>query len=278
MKFLVQQQPAHVFTGSAAGDSEFDPAKPSVVFIHGAANDHGVWAPVLQQSAEKRYFPESNLLAVDLPGHGQTFAEAKTSIEAYADWLINFLDNGAIKAATLVGHSMGSLIALDVARRYPDRVARLGLIGTALPMPVSDAVTQMVQTDPAAACDQLTRWNFYLRKNADGSFPPPSPAMQVYRSLLAAARPGVMATDLAACARYQLDDATIAAITTPTFILASENDKMTSAAAATSLSTRLPNAKLTMLSGVGHSMMQETPTKVAEWINTLIDPAAQETA
>ncbi len=135
-----------------------------MVLIHGAANDHSVWASLLGQSVEKRHFSSTNLLTVDLPGHGQTFAEAKSSITEYADWLINFLDNGAIKAATLVGHSMGSLIALDVARRYPDRVARLGLISTALPMPVSDAVQQLVQSDPLAACDQLTRWNFYLRK------------------------------------------------------------------------------------------------------------------
>jgi pimeloyl-ACP methyl ester carboxylesterase len=267
MKFLVQQQPAYV----ATGDTGFDPAKPTVVLIHGAANDHSVWASLLEQSAEKRHFSSTNLLTVDLPGHGQTFAEAKSSITEYADWLINFLDNGAIKAATLVGHSMGSLIALDVARRYPDRVARLGLIGTALPMPVSDAVQQLVQSDPLAACDQLTRWNFYLRKNADGSFPPASPAMQAYRALLLAARPGVLAIDLAACARYQLDDAAIAVITTPAFILASENDKMTSAAAATSLSRRLPHAKLTMLSGVGHAMMQEAPVDVANWLITMIE-------
>jgi pimeloyl-ACP methyl ester carboxylesterase len=80
-----------------------------------------------------------------------------------------------------------------------------------------------------------------------------------------------MANDLAACARYQLDETAIAAITTPTVILASEHDKMTSAEAATSLCARLPNASLTMLSGVGHAMMQQAPVEVADWMTTLIE-------
>jgi pimeloyl-ACP methyl ester carboxylesterase len=268
MNFLVQQQPAFVYTGG----QDFQPEAPNVIFVHGAANDHSVWRDVVRQLRNNTANDGLNLLAVDLPGHGQTFAEAKSSVEAYAEWLVNFLDNGAIQAATLVGHSMGSLIALDVARRYPERVARLGLIGTALPMPVSDAVVQMVQTNQAAASDQLTRWNFYLRKNADGSFPPPTPTMQTYRNLLAAARPGVMGNDLAACAHYHLDDAAVAAINTPVAILASEHDKMVSAAAAATLCEHLPNAKLTVLSGVGHAMMQQASIDVADWINTIIEP------
>jgi pimeloyl-ACP methyl ester carboxylesterase len=271
MKFLVQQQPAYVATATADDDIGFDAAKPTVVLIHGAANDHSVWASLLAKSGDKPDLSGANMLAIDLPGHGQTFAGPKSSIEAYADWLVDFLDNGSIQAATLVGNSMGSLIALDVARRYPDRVTRLGLIGAAVPMPVSDALLQMASTSPGAACEQVTRWSFYLRKNADGSFPPATPVMRSYCALLAAARPGVMANDLAACARYQLDETAIAAITTPTVILASEHDKMTSAEAATSLCARLPNASLTMLSGVGHAMMQQAPVEVADWMTTLIE-------
>jgi pimeloyl-ACP methyl ester carboxylesterase len=275
MKFLVEQQPAYVATsvaaGTSAGEVGFDPAKPTVVLIHGAAEDHSVWNAVLSQTEDKQALKTANLLAVDLPGHGQSFGQAKVSIEAYADWLINLLDNGGIKTATLIGHSMGSLIALDVARHHPKRVSALGLTGTAVPMPVSETVQQLVSADVAAACEQLARWNFYLRKNADGSFPPPTRAMQTYRTLLAAARPGVMTTDLAACAQYQLNDAAISAISVRTFILASEHDKMAAAAAAVSLCERLPNATLTMLSGVGHAMMQQAPVDVATWLTTLIE-------
>jgi pimeloyl-ACP methyl ester carboxylesterase len=270
MKFLVEQQPVHVATGGFSDSDQFKPGQPTVVFIHGAANDNTVWSSLLRQLTGKPELKGVNLLAPDLPGHGETFSVAKTRIEDYADWLINLLDNGAIPSATLVGHSMGSLIALDCARRYPSRVDKLMLIGAALPMPVSDVLMQAAEARPDEAFDMLTRWSHWVTKNADGTFPPPTAGMQKDRAMLARSRPGALANDLAACTRYQLDEAAFAAITTPTFILASEHDKMTSAAAAASLCERLPNAILTMLSGVGHAMMQQAPIDVANWGTTSI--------
>ena len=100
MKFLVQQQPAYVYTGG----KPFEPAKPSVVFIHGAANDHSVW------TLQARYFAHHgwNALAVDLPGHGKSFGDAKISIAQYADWLVALLDNGAIGRTAPSGNAIGS--------------------------------------------------------------------------------------------------------------------------------------------------------------------------
>src|SRR5260221_4767638 len=98
MKFLVQQQPAYVYTGGQV----FDPGRPSVVFVHGAANDHSVW------TLQARYFAHHgfNALALDLPGHGRSFAAAKTTIAQYPDLLIGLLDNRALGQTALVGHSM----------------------------------------------------------------------------------------------------------------------------------------------------------------------------
>ena len=77
MKFLVQQQPAYVYTGG----KNFDATKPSVIFIHGTANDHSVW------TLQARYFAHHgwNVLAPDLPGHGKSFGDAKTTIASAAD-------------------------------------------------------------------------------------------------------------------------------------------------------------------------------------------------
>ncbi len=266
MKFLVQQQPAFVCTGFPGASRRFDPQLPSVVFIHGAANDHSVWAEPLREIADELPKTGVNLLAVDLPGHGQTFGDPKPTVEAYADWVINLLDNGGIEAATLIGHSMGSLIALDCARRYPSRVNKLGLIGTAVPMLVSEVLLQTVRDTPEMAYEQLTRYSFHLVKLADGSFPPPTHAMNAYRALLGTARAGVAAKDLTACANYRLLDADIAAVNTPTHILASRHDKMTAADAASALAAQLPHAQLTMIENTGHAMMQDAPDQVATWL------------
>src|SRR5437868_8841070 len=99
----------------------FDAALPTIVFIHGAQNDHSVWA------LQTRYFAHHGfgVLAVDLPGHGRSKGAPLTSVEAMADWLLALLDTAGAGQAMLVGHSMGSLIALEAAHRAPQRVSRI---------------------------------------------------------------------------------------------------------------------------------------------------------
>lgn len=103
MILQVEGQQAYCYTGG----KQFDAARPTVVFIHGAQNDHSVW--ILQT----RYFAHHgfNVLAVDLPGHGRSKGAAKESVEAMAAWLLALLDAAGVDRAILVGHSMGSLIA-----------------------------------------------------------------------------------------------------------------------------------------------------------------------
>jgi pimeloyl-ACP methyl ester carboxylesterase len=277
MKFLVQQQPANVATSGATRtppSDDFDAGLPTLLFIHGAANDHSVWLTLLRQLSEKTEQKRVNLLAVDLPGHGETFSEAKTTVEGYADWIINLLDNGAIASATLIGHSMGGLIALDCARRYPSRVAKLVLIGTVLPMPVSAVLMQAAQEKPDEAFGMLTKWSHYLVKNADGSFPPATDAMKEDLAMLRRSRPGVLATDLAACAAYQPDLATVAKISIPTLIIAGAKDKLAPPSGAQALVQAMPAIAPTVLvlEDTGHALMQQAsaqlPSLIADWVRT----------
>src|SRR5450830_1681784 len=112
MNYLVHGSNAYCYTGGKA----YNPAQPTAVFIHGAQNDHSVW--ILQT----RYFAHHgyNVLAVDLPGHGRSAGPALASIEALAAWLIAVQDAAGVSAAAIVGHSMGSLIALECPARHPD--------------------------------------------------------------------------------------------------------------------------------------------------------------
>ena len=271
MKFLVQQQPAYVATGGTTHTpprDDFDAALPSVLFIHGAANDHSVWITLLRQIAEKAKQTGLNLLAVDLPGHGETFSDAKTTIGAYADWIINLLDNGAIASATLIGHSMGGLIALECARRYPGRVAKLGLLGTVLPMPVSDVLRQAARDRPDEAFEMLTKWSHHMVKNADGSFPPATDAMKADLAMLGRSRPGVLANDLAACAAFEPDGASLAAIQTPTLLIAGAKDKLAPLAGVEAFAQAIALAptNLRVLDNTGHAIMQQA----SDQLSTLI--------
>ena len=123
-----------------------------MVFIHGVLNDHSVW--ILQS----RYLAHHgwNVLAVDLPGHCKSEGEAPATVEAAADFIAALLDAAGVQKAALVGHSFGSLIALEAAARLKDRVSHLALVGTAYPMKVSPALIEASLNDPVKAMMTIT--------------------------------------------------------------------------------------------------------------------------
>ena len=116
----------------ATGGRPFDPSLPAVVMLHGAGFDHSTWALHSRWFAHHGYA----VLAPDLPGHGRSSGKPLPTIADMADWTAALLDAAGAPKARLVGHSMGSLIALETAARHPDKVSGLSLIGTAATMTV----------------------------------------------------------------------------------------------------------------------------------------------
>src|ERR1700709_2274543 len=116
----------------ATGGREFDRSQPAIVLLHGAGFDHTTWA------LHSRWFAHHGLsvLAPDLPGHGRSSGAPLSTIAEMADWTAALLDAAGAAKARLVGHSMGSLIALETAARHPENVAALHLVGTAAAMTV----------------------------------------------------------------------------------------------------------------------------------------------
>ena len=128
---------------------------PCVVFLHGALLDHSVWTLLARWFANHGHA----VLAPDLPGHGRSGGPPLASVETLADWLLALLDAASVRSAALVGHSMGSLIALEAAGRAPARATRLVMIGTAYPMEVSPALLEGARADVAAAIDSVNAFS-----------------------------------------------------------------------------------------------------------------------
>src|ERR1700676_2624985 len=93
---------------ASSGGQQFDPAQPTVVFLHGAGMDHTVWA------LQTRWFAHHgrNVLALDLPGHGRSAGPGLRGIEAMADLVGAAVAAVGASRVALVGHSMGALVAL----------------------------------------------------------------------------------------------------------------------------------------------------------------------
>src|SRR5262245_25125118 len=151
MKLTVDDRTAYAYTGG----KPFDTALPAVAFIHGAEHDHSVWG------LQSRYLAHHGrgVLAVDLPGHGRSEGPPVASVEALADWIAALLDAAGVNQAALVGHSMGSLIAIECAARYPERVSRIALVGTAFPMRVSEELLDATKNDEPLAQDMVNIWS-----------------------------------------------------------------------------------------------------------------------
>src|SRR3954471_12000939 len=183
----------------ATGGRDFDAALPAVVFVHGAGFDHSVWA------LHSRWFAHHGfaVLAPDLPGHGRSAGPALPTIAEMADWTVALLDAVKAKPAHLIGHSMGSLIALDAAARHPERVSALSLIGSAATMTVGPDLLKAAEANDHAAIDMVSIWGLGFAAELGGSH---APGLWMHGSAQATLKrcpPGVLFSDLSACNAYQ---------------------------------------------------------------------------
>ena len=250
MKFIVQGYPAYAYTGGRA----FDPKLPAVVFIHGAAFDHSVW------QWQSRYFAHHGfaVLAVDLPAHGQSPGPVRESIGGLADWVAAFVEAATLPGAALVGHSMGSLVALETAIRYPQRVTKLALVGTSAPMPVGEAFIAAARDDSPAAFDMETVWGHARTAQLAQSPVPGISLLGATRGLNDRARAGVLHADLNACNAYSAPPESLGSLRMPTLVLAGRRDQMTAFKAGKALADAIPGARFEAIDA-GHSMMSEAP-------------------
>jgi pimeloyl-ACP methyl ester carboxylesterase len=272
MKLEVQGRAAFVYTGG----KPLDPALPAVVFIHGAMHDHSVWG---LQSRSLAHHGRA-VLVPDLPGHGRSDGPALASVEACADWLLALLDAAGIERAALVGHSMGSLIALEVAARLGERARRLVLLGPAYPMKVSDTLLSTSLDESLKAIDMVNAFS-HAGHAAKPSAPAPGFSLHgANRALMRRLQAGYAAAghgnlfhqDFQVCNRYAGGIEAAARVRCGSLMMVGAHDQMTPPKASAALAQAL-HAKVLQLPA-GHSLMGEVPDAVLNAIQAFISEEA----
>lgn len=258
MNLTVQGKHAYAYTGG----KPFDPALPTAVFVHGAQHDHSVWA------LQSRYFAHHgwNVLAVDLPGHCRSAGPAHKTIEALADWLADLLDAAGAARALVVGHSMGSLVALDFAARYPARALGAALVATAVPMVVSEALLDAALHREQEAIELVNRWS-HATIAAKPSCPGPGfwlhgVNQRLMERVSARGEPHLFHTDFTACNGYTHGLDRAAQVRCPVRLVLGAKDMMTPARATRALVETLKAAGAQVDSvtlDAGHALMSEQP-------------------
>jgi pimeloyl-ACP methyl ester carboxylesterase len=240
---------------AATGGKDFDPALPAVVFVHGAGLDRTAWA------LQTRYFAHHGhgVLAVDLPGHGKSEGPPPDSIPAMGDWLAALIEAAGLKDAALVGHSMGSLVALECAAGHPERVRALALVGAAARMPVHPDLLAAAAADDRSAYEAICFWGFSRPAQLGRD---QAPGMWMVGSgveLLANGPAGVLHNDLAACAAYRGGMGSAAKVACPVRLILADGDSMTPLKGGKALADAFHAADTIILNRCGHMIMAEQP-------------------
>ena len=259
MIVTVQGVDAYCYTGG----KPFDAARPTAIFIHGAQNDHSVWA------LQTRYFAHHgfNVLALNLPGHGRSKGAAMDSVDRMAAWVIEVMDAVGVDKAILIGHSMGSLIALEASFLASARVSHLAMLGITYPMKVSDALLETSKNDEQAAIDMV---NIFSHSSMAQKPSCPGPGFYVMggaRRLMqrmSQVNPAqLFHTDFYACNAYANGQVAAEAVRCPVLFIFGSKDMMTPARSTKTLTGAIPHGKVVQVDA-GHSLMSEQPDAVLD--------------
>lgn len=256
MNISVNGKSAHAATGGfpTAADA------PALILIHGAGMDATVW------QLQSRYLAHRHvrIFAIDLPGHGHSEGPTLETISDMADWVIAFMDAAGIDAASVAGHSMGSLISIEVAAKAGARITNVGLLGSAAAMPVHPDLIKAAEDGGRLAPGLITDWGFGAVPHKGGHPQPGLWAMGAGEQLVRDAAPGVLAKGLIACNDYKTALESAAQITASVHVISGDEDKMTPVKNAKPLMEAMSNANLTVLPQTGHMMMIERPRECAK--------------
>ncbi|MBN2362302.1 MAG: alpha/beta fold hydrolase [Deltaproteobacteria bacterium] len=232
------------------------PLSPAILLLHMAGSSSLAWSPVVRRLAGA-----AEVLAPDLPGHGQSAGEPPASISEMADFALAFLDALRIARVTVAGHSMGGAIALALALRQPARVQALLLASTAARLPVAPAIFAAIDRD----FENLGGW--FEQLAAGTASAPPVGAEPIFpqTSQLGVRR------DFEACAAFDVEDR-LAGIACPATVLVGRDDRLTPPRWSERLADGLAVSRLQVVERCGHLLPRERPELVAAAARDLVAP------
>ncbi len=246
----------------SSGGVQWQSGLPTLLMQHGAGLDRTVWVLLARYFARHGF----NVVALDLPGHGASDGQPFSSIEQNAQWLNDFVahltSTTELAADKLIycGHSMGSLVVLEAAAMQIEKMDKLLLLGSAVPMVVGDPLLNAARENDHAAIDMINMFGHSYGSRIGNN---KISGINVYNTmevLLERAEPGVLYADLNACNEYKNGELAASALAgkVNATVISGDADRMTP----TKLGKKLANTlggTFSLLPDCGHMMMSEKP-------------------
>lgn len=262
---ITQVNGQRVFYGNGSlPQSSSTPLSYPIIFLHGAGFDHSMWA------MPSRYFARHGwpVIAPDLPGHGRSAGPPLTSISQMSDWVAELMQVLGAQQATLIGHSMGSLIAIETARRHSKLVTAVALLGTSVPMPVTSLLLDAAADEHPAAWDMANEWSHsFAGKLGNGT----SPGICIFRAgqrWMQHNSASAFYADLAACHEYQPSPMTL---TQRGLVIMGQKDRMTPPKSGQVVAQHFVDCEAVTLPGCGHAMVFEQPNEVLDVLRDFVE-------
>lgn len=233
---------------------------PAVAFIHCLGADHHLWDETVAALA-----PDLHCLSYDLPGHGASAApQAPLSAQQLSDQLAALLDRAGVATASVVGISIGGLVALDFAARHAGRLGRLVLVDTAPFYPEAThatwrgrAATARTEGVAALISQILPAWFTAPTLHADTA------GVRLARNALQRANAEGYARGAEMLMSTDLRPA-LGAIRAPTLILCGDQDMPLFRDAAVSMQAAIAGSRLEWIAPAGHASVLEQPAQVQQ--------------
>lgn len=230
---------------------DFDAQKQNLFFVHGSGGNHSTWAHQYGR-LHKKY----NIVAVNLPGHGQSEGNGERDVRRYSEWIRKILDVMDLNKPVLVGHSLGSAIALRFAINHSEKISGIVCVGGGMQMPVNSLFLDFLKTNPAQLPAEIIEMicKFSLAKENRSKLSVP------LQKSIALSRVDVLYGDLLACNDLDLtEDA--GKISVPALVVCGAEDKMAPPDLSRQLAATIEKSQLEIIDGAGHMVMMEKPAE-----------------
>ena len=244
---------------SDAGQS-INKNKNSIVFLHGSGLSHIVWSLTEQYLSNQDY----NVLAVDLPGHGNSEGESLKSIEEISNWLEKVFNELNISNIIIIGHSQGCLEALEYCSKFSKRVKKLVFVGGSYRMPVNQDLIDLAKDGDDQAVKLMMKWSYKNAKKFIGG----NPVQKIINSPRDIRE--ILAIDLIACNNYKNGSEALKSINCPTLFIFGELDKMVSLEKGKKFAELIPNSETHVIKDCGHMIMFEKAFEMREKISEFL--------
>ena len=244
----------------STGGLDFDVNKPSIILIHGSGLTHIVWSLHEQFYVSQGF----NVLAVDLPGHGNSDGPALKSIQEISDWVKLLMESVKIKKIIIVGHSQGSLVGIDFASRYPNLISSLVLVAGSYKLPVNQDLIDLAEAGDDKAILLMMKWGYEGSRAFIGG----NPVKKIINSTREIRE--ILAVDLNACNNYKDGKDSLEKINCPTLCIFGDLDKMVPLEVGNKMSTMIKNSEKKVINDCGHMIIFEKAFEMRKLVKEFI--------